>query len=59
MTAYELYKALEKKFEEDPTAKDLPVNTKDYEWGEVEAETITWRPPSFCSGVPMNMVVIE
>jgi TPP-dependent indolepyruvate ferredoxin oxidoreductase alpha subunit len=59
MTAYELYKAFEKKFEEDPAAKDLPVNIKDNEWGEMEAEEIKWRPPSICTGAPMNMVVIE
>ena len=59
MTAYELYKAFEKKFEEDPTAKDLPVNFKDSEYAEVEIEAINWRPPAFCSGAPMNMVVIE
>lgn len=59
MTAYELYKALEKKFEEDPTAKDLPVNVVDDEWGEIEAETIKWRPQHFLNGEPMNMVVIE
>ena len=59
MTAYELYKALEQKFEEDPTTKDLPVNTVDNEYGEIEADTINWRPPAFCSGTPMNMVVIE
>lgn len=59
MTAYELYKALEKKFEEDPTAEDLPVNVVDKEWGEMEAETIKWRPSSFADGAPRNMVVIE
>lgn len=58
MTAYELYKALEKKFEEDPTAKNLPVNILDNEWGEMEAEEIKWRPP-LRTGEPMNMVVIE
>lgn len=47
MTAYELYKAFEKKFEEDPTAKDLPVNIMDDEWGEVEADEIKWRPPAY------------
>lgn len=59
MTAYELYKAFEKKFEEDPTAKDLSVNVVDNEIGEIEADTIKWRPAHFCTGKPMNMVVIE
>lgn len=59
MTAYELYKAFEKKFEEDPTAKDLKVGIVDGEWGEMEAETIKWRPEGLCTGKPMNMVVIE
>jgi hypothetical protein len=59
MTAYELYKAFEKKFEEDPTAKELPVCVVDDEWGEMEAETIKWRPIRRCTGKPMNMVVIE
>lgn len=59
MTAYELYKAFEKKFEEDPTAKNLPVNILDNEWGEMEAEEIKWRPIHLCTGKPMNMVVIE
>lgn len=59
MTAYELYKAFEKKFEEDPTAKELPVNVVDNEWGEMEAEEIKWRPIHFCTAKPMNMVVIE
>lgn len=59
MTAYELYKSLEKKFEEDPTAKELPVNVVDNEIGEIEAEEIKWRPIHLCTGKPMNMVVIE
>ena len=59
MTADELCKAFEKKFEEDPTAKDLPVNIMDNECGELEADKIKWRPPAFCSGKPMNMVLIE
>ena len=59
MTAYELYKALEQKFEEDPTAKDLPVNVVDDEIGEIEAESIKWRPIHLCTGKPMNMVVIK
>ena len=37
MTAYELYKAFEKKFEEDPTAKNLPVNILDNERAK-------WKP---------------
>jgi hypothetical protein len=59
MTAYELYKALEKKFEEDPSAKDLPVNVVDNEIGEIEADMVKWRPIRLCTGKPMNMVVIE
>ena len=59
MTAYELYKSLEKKFEEDPTAQELPVNVVDNEIGEIEAEEIKWRPIHLCTGKPMNMVVIE
>lgn len=59
MTAYELYQQLGKKFEEDPTAKDLPVNVVDNEIGEIEAEEIKWRPIRLCTGKPMNMVVIE
>lgn len=59
MTAYELYKAFEKKIEEDQTAKDLKVSIVDGEWGEMEAETIKWRPVGLCTDKPMNMVVIE
>lgn len=50
---------LGKKFEEDPTTKELPVCVVDGEWGEMEAETIKWRPIRCCTGKPMNMVVIE
>ena len=59
MTAYELYKALEKKFEEDPTTKNLPVNVVDNEWGEMEATSLKFRPKSSLDDRPMNMVVIE
>lgn len=59
MTAYQLYKIFEKKFEEDPTAKDLKVGIVDGEWGVMEAETIKWRPKGLCTGKPMNMVDIE
>lgn len=50
---------LGKKFEEDPTTKELPVCVYDGEYGEMEAERVEFRPKSIVDGKPMNMVVLD
>ena len=50
---------LGKKFEEDPTTKELPVCVCDGEYGEMEAERVEFRPKSIVDGKPMNMVVLD
>ena len=50
---------LGKKFEEDPTTKELPVCIVDNEWGEMEAERLEFRPKSIVDGKPMNMVRLD
>ena len=59
MTAYELYKALEKKFEEDPTAKELPVFVPDNECGEYKAEGLKWRPYTGWGESRRDILVID
>jgi hypothetical protein len=59
MTAYELYKALEQKFQEDPTAKELGVYVPDNECGEYEAGQVRWRPSNKINGTRMDMVLID
>ena len=59
MTAYELYKALEQKFQEDPTAKDLDVYVPDNETGEYKAGQVRWRPTNNINDIPMDMVLID
>ena len=59
MTAYELYKALEQKFEEDPTAKDLPVCVNDGEWGEMDAKILEFRPKSIVDNKQRNIVLLD
>lgn len=59
MTAYELYKALEQKFQEDPTAKELDVYVPDNECGEYEAGHVRWRPLNTIDDTPMDMVLID
>ena len=50
---------LGKKFEEDPTTKELPVCIVDNECGEMEAERLDFRPKSIVDGKPMNMVRLD
>ena len=59
MNAFELYQQLGKKFEEDPTTKELPVCVVDGEYGEMEATEVKFRPKSIVDGKPMNMVVLD
>lgn len=59
MNAFELYQMLGKKFEEDPTTKELPVCLVDNEFGEMEAERVEFRPKSIVDGKPMNMVRLD
>ena len=59
MTAYELYKKLEKKFEEDPTAKDLPVFVPHNDCGEYKAEELKWRPYTGWGESRMDILVID
>ena len=59
MNAFELYQQLGKKFEEDPTTKELPVCVVDGEFGEMEAERLEFRPKSIVDGKPMNMVRLD
>ena len=59
MTAYELYKKLEQKFEDDPTEKALPVCVSDTEWGEMEVIEVQSRPKNIHDGKPMNMIVFK
>ena len=59
MNAFELYQQLGKKFEEDPTTKELPVCLVDNECGEMEAERVDFYPKSIVDGKPMNMVRLD
>lgn len=59
MNAFELYQQLGKKFEEDPTTKELPVHLMDGEWGEMECTSLVFRPKDIVSEKPMNMVLLD
>lgn len=59
MNAFELYQQLGKRFEVDPTAKELPVCIVDNECGEMEAVRVDFRPRSIVDGKPMNMVRLD
>jgi hypothetical protein len=59
MNAFELYQQLGKKFEEDPTTKELPVCVNDGEWGEMESTILEFRPKSIVDGKPRNIVLLD
>lgn len=59
MNAFELYQQLGKKFEEDPTTKELPVCVCDGEWGEMEATKLDFRPKRIADGKPRDMVLLD
>lgn len=59
MNAFELYQQLGKKFEEDPTTKELPVCVMDGEWGEMECTSLVFRPKSIITENPKNMVLLD